>query len=186
MSSKPILFYSKKDQRSINLWGKLSRENTLNNFIKICVDNNNKIPSIITTVPSIFIKGRPVISGQAISMFLNNLQPSNTSHISQDKNGVPASHPSVQTVNNNSQSDTLNDFNPVEMSSRWSDSYSFIQDNPEPMSFSFQFLGNENSQQQNQSNSGQPSPVRQEPQARQRSGDFQNRLEQLQKARTSI
>tara|TARA_B100001093_G_C26847549_1_gene1023585 strand:- start:567 stop:1127 length:561 start_codon:yes stop_codon:yes gene_type:complete len=186
MSSKPILFYSKKDQRSINLWGKLSKENTLNNFVKICVDNNNKIPSIITTVPSIFIKGRPVISGQAISMFLNNLQPSGISHVSQDKHGVPSNHPSVQPMNNNSQSDTLNDFNPVEMSNRWSDSYSFIQDNPEPMSFSFQFLGNENSQAQNQGNSNQPGPVRQEPQARQRSGDFQNRLEQLQKARTGI
>ena len=54
------------------------------------------------------------------------------------------------------------------------------------MSFSFQFLGNENSKGATHSNSGQPGPVRQEPQARQRSGDFQNRLEQLQKARTSI
>ena len=40
MSSKPILFYSKVDQRSINLWSKLSKENRLNDFIKICVDNN--------------------------------------------------------------------------------------------------------------------------------------------------
>ena len=60
-SSKPILFYSKNDQRSINLWSKLSKENRLDNFLKICVDNNNRIPSIIKTVPSIFIKGRPVI-----------------------------------------------------------------------------------------------------------------------------
>ena len=31
-SSKPILFYSKNDQRSINLWSKLSKENRLDNF----------------------------------------------------------------------------------------------------------------------------------------------------------
>ena len=76
MSSKPILFYSKVDQRSVNLWSKLSKENRLNDFIKICVDNNNKIPNIIRTVPVIYIKGRPLIEGAAISMFLNNMQPS--------------------------------------------------------------------------------------------------------------
>ena len=43
-SSKPILFYSKNDQRSINFGVNLSRENRLDNFLKICVDNNNKIP----------------------------------------------------------------------------------------------------------------------------------------------
>ena len=111
-SSKPILFYSKNDQRSKNLWSKLSKENRLNNFLKICVDNNPKIPSIITTVPSIFIKGRPVIYGPAIQMYLDNAQPTQ--------------------------------------------------------------------------NGQQPGGVRQEQQFRQRSGDFQNRLEELQKARGSF
>ena len=150
-SSKPILFYSKNDQRSKNLWSKLSKENRLNNFLKICVDNNPKIPSIITTVPSIFIKGRPVIYGPAIQMYLNNMQPSNNSIVSQDRTGNP---------------------------------YSFIQDNPEPMSFSFQFLQNDNAQPTQ--NGQQPGGVRQEQQFRQRSGDFQNRLEELQKARGSF
>ena len=59
-------------------------------------------------------------------MFLNNLQPNDYPPTTQDKNGVPASHPSVQPVNN-SQSDTLNDFNPVEMSNRYR--ILFIQDN---------------------------------------------------------
>ena len=139
-SSKPILFYSKNDQRSKNLWSKLSKENRLNNFLKICVDNNPKIPSIITTVPSIFIKGRPVIYGPAIQMYLNNMQPSNNSIVSQDKTGNPSNHPSVSGGASVQPIEGLNDFNPVEMSSRWSDSYSFIQDTPEPMSFSFQFL----------------------------------------------
>lgn len=183
-SSKPILFYSKNDQRSKNLWSKLSKENRLNNFLKICVDNNPKIPSIITTVPSIFIKGRPVIYGPAIQMYLNNMQPSNNSIVSQDRTGNPSNHPSVSGGAPIQPSEGLNDFNPVEMSSRWSDSYSFIQDNPEPMSFSFQFLQNDNAQPTQ--NGQQPGGVRQEQQIRQRSGDFQNRLEELQKARGSF
>ena len=183
-SSKPILFYSKNDQRSINLWSKLSKENRLDNFLKICVDNNNRIPSIIKTVPSIFIKGRPVISGPAIQMYLNNMQSSQAAVVPQDNGGNPSSHPSISGNNVPQQNEGLNDFNPVEMSSRWSDSYSFIQENPEPMSFSFQFLQNDNSQPTQ--GSQQPNAVRQEQQGRQRSGDFQNRLEELQKARTSM
>lgn len=186
MSSKPILFYSKVDQRSVNLWSKLSKENRLNDFIKICVDNNNKIPNIIRTVPVIYIKGRPLIEGAAISMFLNNMQPSNQTVVSQDKNGNPSQHPSLsnQQMQQSQDSGELNDFNPVEMSSRWSDAYSFIQDNPEPLSFSFQFLQNDNSPVTN--NSEQPNSVKQEQQSKNRSGEFQNRLEAMQKARNGI
>ena len=67
--SKPILFYSKKNHNSISLWNKLSLNNQLDLFIKICTDDNNKIPPIVNTVPSIYIKGRPLISGHGIEMF---------------------------------------------------------------------------------------------------------------------
>jgi hypothetical protein len=186
MSSKPILFYSKVDQRSINLWSKLSKESRLNDFIKICVDNNNKIPNIIRTVPVIYIKGRPVIEGAAISMFLNNMQPSNETVVSQDRSGNPSQHPSLskQPTQQSQESGELNDFNPVEMSNRWSDAYSFIQDNPEPLSFSFQFLQNDNSPVT--TNSEQPNSVKQEQQGKNRSGEFQNRLEAMQNARNGI
>lgn len=186
MSSKPILFYSKVDQRSINLWSKLSKENRLNDFIKICVDNNNKIPNIIRTVPVIYIKGRPIIEGAAITMFLNNMQASNKTIVSHDKSGNPSQHPSLSNkpAQQSEECGELNDFNPVEMSSRWSDAYSFIQDNPEPLSFSFQFLQNDNSAVT--TDSEQPNFVKQEKQTKNRSGEFQNRLEAMQKARNGI
>ena len=187
MSSKPILFYSKVDQRSVNLWSLLSKENKLNRFIKICVDNNTRIPSIIRSVPTIYIKGRPVIEGAGISMYLSNMQPSNQTVVSQDTSGNPSQHPSISNNTGKTQPDEkseLNDFNPVEMSSQWSDSYSFIKENPEPLSFSFQFLENETTEATN--NSEQPNPVRQEQQGKNRSGEFQNRLEAMQKARNGI
>jgi hypothetical protein len=46
----------------------------------------------------------------------------------------------------------IKDYSPIEMSSAWSDSYSFIQDNPEPMKFSFEFLDNSQTSQNSQMN----------------------------------
>ena len=37
----------------------------------------------------------------------------------------------------------INDFNPIEMSNKWSDAYSFIQNNPTPMEFTYQFIQKE-------------------------------------------
>ena len=48
--SKPLLFYSQKDN-SINFEKRLSKDNKLNEFIKICVQNNNKkIPKLVTNL----------------------------------------------------------------------------------------------------------------------------------------
>ena len=73
-----LFFLFKKIKQFIELWKHLVSKNRLGDFVKICVDNNPKIPSSVTTVPSIFIKGRPLISGPAIQMFLNNPQISAT------------------------------------------------------------------------------------------------------------
>ena len=54
------------------------------------------------------------------------------------------------------------------------------------MSFSFQFLQNEGGTPAPSQNGQQPGGVRQEQVGRRRSGDFQNRLEELQKSRGSF
>lgn len=179
--SKPILFYSKNNHRCVNLWNKLTKDGTLNHFIKVCVDNNNKIPAMVTTVPSIFIKGRPLICNSAIPMYLNSI--SSVSSQPQQVNNPSANQPQTQNNNQLQQNQTtegINDFNPVEMSHRWSDSYSFITENPEPLSFNFQFLNQENN---TPSGNQQPNPVPQIPQGRKKEGDFQDRLEKLQQSR---
>ena len=93
MSNKPILFFSRRNQDCINLWEKLSKENRLNSFVKICVDNNNKIPASIKTVPTIFVKGRPLIYGPAINMYLSSLQSPGSS--SQPRTNNPARTPTT-------------------------------------------------------------------------------------------
>jgi hypothetical protein len=142
--NRPILFYSKKCINCQKLWGILVQENRLGDFIKICVEENpTKIPPMIREVPSILVsKERPVISGSAIHMYLKSVPSTSTSapsqpNFSQNTQSVPPA--------SSSETDGLNgikDFNPIEMSNAWSDSYSFIQDNPQPMKFSFEFLDN--------------------------------------------
>jgi len=179
--SKPILFYSKKNERCVNLWNQLVKDNILNKFIKICVDNNSKIPKIITTVPSIFIKSRGVISDAAIPMYLNSLHTAQ-SNIALDANGNPSNHPSFQkpSIPSNS-SEGLTDFNPVEMGDQWSDSYSFIKEQSEPISFSFQMLNSKENNLIQQTNEKSDSTD-----YKQRQSDFQSRLDQLQQSRSQI
>ena len=52
---KPILFYSKTCKNWADYGGV---SNQLDQFIKICIDNNRKIPSNITSVPAVLVKGR--------------------------------------------------------------------------------------------------------------------------------
>ena len=147
--SRPLLFYSRKDTNSINLWKKLQSSNRLNEFVKICVDNNSKIPPMITSVPTIFVKGRPLILGPAINMYLQSVpQVSNMGQTPQSNNqrnnqsnnqsNTTNPKPTVKTSTNNLEG--ISDFNPVEMSGAYSDSYSFIQDKPSPMDFCYQFI----------------------------------------------
>ena len=147
--SKPILFYSKKSSECINLWKILTEKNMLNDFVKICVDNNNKIPGMVNTVPAIFIKGRPIIYGPGINMFLSNSSVSNNTpqsskpnfQSSPNQSSPQEKQPQVQTSTNNLGG--ILDFNAVEMGNSFSDSYSFIQENPSPMDFCYQFIQNE-------------------------------------------
>jgi len=176
MSSKPILFYSKKNHNSISLWNKLNLKNQLDLFVKICVDDSNKIPSVVTTVPAVFIKGRPLLTGAAIEMFLesnHSLQPKRVNTVS--NNPITQSNP-VAGVSN------IDSFNPVEMSERWSDSYSFIDSNPEPMSFCYQFLNEDrktapNANTNTSGNSGVQVPTKKQ------SNQLDERLEKLQMER---
>lgn len=192
--TKPVLFYSKNDRDSINLWNSLSQSNYLDHFIKICVDNNPKIPKMITSVPTIYIKNRPLLTGSSIPLYLNSLKSTiGNSQQSSPNRGLPQNQPTSSRnpgLQNNTSaekpenSSTLNDFNPVEMSNRWSDSYSFIDNNSEPQSFSFQFLNKDSLP--NTPNNDQPVPVKQEFQPKGRNNDFQNRLEKMQQERSNF
>jgi hypothetical protein len=189
--NKPILFFSKKCNNCITLWDKLTKENRLDDFVKICVDNNNKIPPMIREVPTIFInKDRPLITGMAIGMFLNTVpnkpqfQPTNQQAQQPARQENFVGQPINRSAPLSSTDDPahIRDFNPIEMSNNWSDSYSFIEDNPAPLDFSFQFLGGNDVQQQGQSQ-GQNSTGNSK---MSRQNDFNSRLEELKRTRGEI
>lgn len=192
--SKPILFYSKRSPECITLWKLLSSKNLLNNFIKICTDNNTKIPPVVTTIPAIFIKGRSLIHGAAIGMYLSNASAQSGQSTQSGKPDFQAkptnnvnqeSHPSVETSTNNLGG--ILDFNPVEMGNSFSDSYSFIQENPSPMDFCYQFIKNEKdniiTSASKSTNSGPSSQPNTQPT---RSSGLDSRLEKLQKQRNNF
>jgi hypothetical protein len=186
--SKPLLFYSQKDPNSINLWKRLSKDNKLNQFIKICVDNNNKIPKLVTSIPSIYIKGRPLIYGQGIHMYLSSAMQKSMP-VSQSKNDQPNFQ---QAPDNNKRLDAppkiesstnelngISDFNAVEMGGAWSDKYSFVQDNPAPMNYCYQFLDNIKDNQITGHNSGNKTNNNS-------NNQLDSKLAQLQKDRAQI
>ena len=179
--SKTILFYSKKCPNCIKLWKYLGSGKRLSEFVKICVDNNNKIPTMIKSVPCVYVKGRSPIYGQGIYMYINSATsnipkgiPKGTPSSQLPKNSLNApvdKRPEVSTSTNNLNG--IKDFNPVEMSSAFSDSYSFIQSNPAAMNFCYEYIKSD-------STSATPR-VRKE--AGGSGNDLNSKLEQLQAQR---
>jgi len=74
---KPVLFFSQNCPNSRKLGEYLGSLNMLDAFVKICVDNNNKIPPFINSVPSIFVpQSKQVLTNQSVLMFVNSLKNS--------------------------------------------------------------------------------------------------------------
>lgn len=119
-------------------------------------------------------------------MYLNSLH-SSQSNIALDANGNPSNHPSFDQSRQenssipNNTNDSLTDFNPVEMGDQWSDSYSFIKEQSEPISFSFQMLNDDQNNLIQKTNEKSDSSD-----YKQRQSDFQSRLDLLQQARSQI
>ena len=70
--SRPVLFYSPNCKYSIELWNKLKQSKKLNMIIKINVNKTKNIPKNIQSVPTLLVKGRPLLTGNSIELFLNS------------------------------------------------------------------------------------------------------------------
>ena len=188
MSNKPILFYSPSSTECVELWKYLKLNNRLDDFYKISIDNNNNIPTVVKSIPSIYIKGRPIIEGASVKLFIDSFSGSNA-RVQSTKTGPPDFK---KSINNNSNSNNFDkppdiesstnnlegiaDFNAVEMDGGYSDKYSFISDNPPPMDNCYQFIDsmkdNSITGQQVQSNN-----------INNNNSEFERRLENLQRER---
>ena len=124
--SRPVLFYSPNCKYSIELWNKLKQSKKLNMIIKINVNKTKNIPKNIQSVPTLLVKGRPLLTGNSIELFLNSYSENvNVNNV-------------VVKDKDNEVSNGIEDYMPGEMGSSWSDSYSYIgKDIPIIHSYSF-------------------------------------------------
>lgn len=136
MSDKPILFFSPKCKHSIQLWRYLKDKNILSEVNKVNISTCSRIPAAIKSVPTLIVKNRPPIIGDAIKFYFNTTTtvssaPSTSTRArSQASNGNPTPE---------TQAGPIRDFMPGEMGNGWSDNYSFLQDS-KPIDHSFCFL----------------------------------------------
>ena len=174
MSKQLFLFFSPVSEQCIDIWRLLKSNNILNTFIKINIDDpQNKIPNIISIVPSLLIRGEPVISGKENIMKYFNI----TKQSIEISNNVNSNNNNDNTNNTNNDSKTLtplNDevpfttqnesmfLNTNELGNKWSDNYSFINgDNTQKHSFEFIENNNDNSTSVNSNDNNKKSMLEQ-------------------------
>lgn len=134
MSDKPILFFSPKCKHSVLLWRYLKEKNLLSEVSKVNISTCSRIPPTIKSVPTLIVKNRPPIVGDAIQFYFNTVTAGNTySQSPPAKNSEPPQTSKAPSV------DAISDFMPGEMGNNWSDNYSFLQES-KPIDHSFCFL----------------------------------------------
>ena len=139
-----VLFYSNQCDYCNTILKQLKTNNVNDSqLIRICVDGNKNIPRYITKVPSIISKThkQPLVD-EAVYMWINTLinstqQNSNHTHIN-------TNHNTNQNTNHTQETQSINPYSPMEMTSTYSDSFSFIDNSQSNITHNFAFLDNSN------------------------------------------
>ena len=174
MSNKPILFFSPNCKHCIQLWNILKHKNIIQTIDKVNVSTTRNIPKNVRSVPCLLVPNRPPIEGNGILLFFNNTDSDNQSKSS---NKVP---PSNQPINSNQSELGIRDYMPSEMSGRYSDQYSFI-DNNNPIHHSYTFLDGVSDNNLQASQPIQPNNNTKNV----RQSQMESRLEQLKQSRSN-
>jgi hypothetical protein len=145
MSNKLILFFSPNNEDSIDIWKLLKKKNILNTLIKINVDDpDNNIPKYINVLPSIFVRGSPILKGKdSIISYFNLNTVDNSNNDDNTDNSISKTLPPLKDVPFSKQNEAMF-LNSNEMGSNWSDNYSFINTDDNIQKHSFTFLNSDN------------------------------------------
>ena len=171
MSNRSILFFSPNSEHCIDIWKLLKKYSILNTLIKINVDDpENKIPPHINVLPSVFVRGEPIISGKdnIIKYFNLNRNNNNNNNNNNNPNHNPNNNPNNNVNNTNGNRKELPPLgeqevpfsnqnesmflNANEMGSNWSDGYSFLGNN-KVQTHSFEMLEQSNDEKKINNNS---------------------------------
>lgn len=138
--NRHILFYSNSCPHSKEFISLLDNTSFSNSFIRVCVDQRNlNIPRNITSVPTIMVPEMPnPLTGDEVFMWISQ-------HLNKDR-GVPNNSPN-NPPNNPPNTEAIAEgptpFLPYEMSSARSDTFSFIESDPNfgtPLLHNYSFL----------------------------------------------
>ena len=186
---KPILFFSPQCQHSVQLWKYLKQKNLLDTINKINVSKCKQLPNSITSVPTLIIKNRPPIVGEAIMFYFNTVSPTESRTTLPNPRSRQASHNTASSGHTEAptlHSGPIRDFMPGEMGSSWSDGYSFLENN-KPIDHSYAYIDSKAS-------SGIPSKdefdliqmqkCNSRTGGKKRNGDLNHKLEEYKKNRT--
>jgi hypothetical protein len=160
-----VLFYSNQCDYCNTILKQLQQQNIPDSeLVRICVDNNKNIPGYITKVPTIISKThkQPIID-EAVFMWINTLlrgsesqqqqqsqqqqphqqQPHQQQQSHQQQSYQQQSH---QQPPQPPQSDSINPYSPIEMTSNYSDSFSYLDNSESNITHNFAFLDQSNDQ----------------------------------------
>ena len=134
--NKHILFYSNSCPHSKEFISLLDNTSFSDTFIRVCVDQRNlNIPRNITSVPTIMVPEIPQpLTGDEVFMWISQ-------YLNKDR-GVPNNTPN-NTQNTEAPAEGPAPFLPYEMSSARSDTFSFIESDPNfgtPLLHNYSFL----------------------------------------------
>jgi len=134
--NRHILFYSNSCPHSKEFINLLNNTSLADTFIRVCVDQKNlNIPKSITSVPSIMVPEMPrPLSGDEVFMWISP-------HLNKER-GVSTQN-NTQPPEKEATTDGPTAFLPYEMSSARSDTFSFIESDPNfgtPLLHNYSFL----------------------------------------------
>ena len=169
-----VLFYSNQCDYCNTILKQLQQKKIPDSqLIRICVDKNRNIPSYITKVPTVISKNhkKPIVD-EGVYMWINTLLSSSqqdqqssrqfSHNIPQSNNPqINSSNEQNRSVNeqNNSSNEQINPYSPIEMTSSYSDSFSYLDNSDSSITHNFAFLDNSsgnNMQMGQQEQSGKP------------------------------
>jgi len=178
MSNQLVFLFSPSSEDCIDTWKLLKEKNILNTLIKINVDDpQNKVPATINTLPTLLIRGEKMLKGKNDIIAYFNIHIDNTPSESKPtvSNSGKKSLPPLKGVPFSQQNESMF-LNTNELGSKWSDNYSFI-DNEVTQKHSFEFIDSspeKNEKESHQVNTGN------------KKNALETRMEQMMNARNEI
>ena len=140
LTKNHVIFYSEQCKYSKELIELIHTTAFRNTFVKINVDYNRNLPKSIKTVPTIIVPThKEPLSGNSAFMWVSTMSRTQGESGRQQQQQQQQGQGQSQGQQTNNGDDDISPFFASEMSSKFSDNFSFIENN-NPLMHQFSFL----------------------------------------------